>query len=66
MDYCKDRNSYEYFIFYKFLKEISNKDPVTLMFFLRIVLGFEEETTLSISENILNGKSIYKYIKYLL
>ena len=63
MDYC---NSYEYFIFYKFLKEISNKDPVTLMFFLRIVLGFEEETTLSISENILNGKSIYKYKKYLL
>jgi hypothetical protein len=66
MNYCEGIDSYEYFIFYRFLKEISNKDPITLLFFLNVVLGLESENSINISHNISNGKSIYKYIKYLL
>ena len=66
MNYNKGIKKYEYFICYKFLKDMKNKDPLTLLFFLHFIIGFDSEDSNQILKRISAGENIYDYIKYLL
>lgn len=66
MVYNKGIKKYEYFLCYKFLKEMQNENSLTLLFFLHFVLGFDLEDSNEILNRISAGENIYDYIKYLL
>mgnify|MGYP000492385934 CR=1 FL=1 len=49
---------YGYYLQYRNLKRISNKDPRTLLFLLRFTFGFDEDTSLALTERISKGEQV--------